>query len=235
MISLLKILDLPWEKARGFLRLDLDFIESALNARWAQTFGDSNLLQSSTVSGDYSQDSRYISNQGTDHQPLWDQVNLANGVKGRLPFSHLVAATSPAVLVGRRSGSTGDFEQITPGVGVAIHGTTLDVDVQGLAGHLPVLVGPEGDQGPQGFPGPPGPQGPTGPAGPSGSGSGGGPGIPGMPGEDGGLGILVVPSQLTLSQLLAFGYWSELTNGDPVTPELIFDSFGNTIDLFVPS
>jgi hypothetical protein len=30
------------------------------------------------------------------------------------------------------------------------------------------------------------------------------------------------------------GYWSELTNGDPTTPELIFDSFGNTIDLFVP-
>ena len=33
----------------------------------------------------------------------------------------------------------------------------------------------------------------------------------------------------------SLGYWSELTNGDPDVPELIFDSFGNTIDLFVPT
>lgn len=33
---------------------------------------------------------------------------------------------------------------------------------------------------------------------------------------------------------LGNGYWSELTNGDPITSELIFDSFGDTIDLFVP-
>ncbi len=31
------------------------------------------------------------------------------------------------------------------------------------------------------------------------------------------------------------GYWSELTNGDPVSPELIFDSFGDTIDVWVPT
>ena len=32
----------------------------------------------------------------------------------------------------------------------------------------------------------------------------------------------------------AAGYWTELTNGDPVSPELVWDSFGNTIDFFVP-
>lgn len=34
--------------------------------------------------------------------------------------------------------------------------------------------------------------------------------------------------------LQTFGYWSELTNGDPVTPELIF-SGGDTIDVWVPT
>lgn len=33
----------------------------------------------------------------------------------------------------------------------------------------------------------------------------------------------------------AVGYWSELTNGDGTVPELIFTSFGDTIDLWVPT
>ena len=32
----------------------------------------------------------------------------------------------------------------------------------------------------------------------------------------------------------SIGYWSEVTNGDPTNPELVFDSFGNTIDVWVP-
>ena len=31
------------------------------------------------------------------------------------------------------------------------------------------------------------------------------------------------------------GKWSELTNSDPVSPELVFDSFGDTIDVWVPT
>lgn len=31
----------------------------------------------------------------------------------------------------------------------------------------------------------------------------------------------------------ADGYWSELTNGDPINPELVFNSDGDTIDVFV--
>lgn len=30
------------------------------------------------------------------------------------------------------------------------------------------------------------------------------------------------------------GYWTILTNGDPVTPEIIFDSNGDVITFFVP-
>jgi hypothetical protein len=29
--------------------------------------------------------------------------------------------------------------------------------------------------------------------------------------------------------LPTFGYWNLVTNGDPVSPELIFDSFGQTV------
>jgi hypothetical protein len=34
----------------------------------------------------------------------------------------------------------------------------------------------------------------------------------------------------TLEQ--SIGYWSPMTNGDPVTPELIWDSFGDTISVW---
>lgn len=52
-------------------------------------------------------------------------VNLANGVQGRLPFANLVAATAPSVLVGRESGSVGDFGQITLGSGLSMTGKVL--------------------------------------------------------------------------------------------------------------
>ena len=31
------------------------------------------------------------------------------------------------------------------------------------------------------------------------------------------------------------GYWSPLTNGDPVSPEIIYDSFGDTISVWTPT
>lgn len=37
------------------------------------------------------------------------------------------------------------------------------------------------------------------------------------------------------NDLSQVGYWSELTNGDPDNPELIFDSFGDTIDMWIPT
>ena len=44
MIALLKYLGGPWEIARGYLRTDLEHIETALNQRWGDTFGDNNVL-----------------------------------------------------------------------------------------------------------------------------------------------------------------------------------------------
>lgn len=44
MIALLKYLGGPWEIARGYLRTDLEHIETALNQRWGETFGDNNVL-----------------------------------------------------------------------------------------------------------------------------------------------------------------------------------------------
>lgn len=52
-------------------------------------------------------------------------INLASHVTGRLPFANLVAATAAAVLVGRRSGSTGDFEQLTTSTDLAVVSTVL--------------------------------------------------------------------------------------------------------------
>lgn len=137
MITLLKLLDGDWKKAKGFLRLDLDAIQSALNTHWSAVFNINNEILAAAVPGDSTIDSVYVSNQGAGHTPLWDKVNLANGVQGRLAFAHLVEATQPGVLVGRRSASAGDFEQITPGTGVAIHGTSLDVTAASLVASFP--------------------------------------------------------------------------------------------------
>lgn len=88
MITLLKMLPDKWEKARGFLRLDLDRIEAVLNAQWAAAFGSAGELQASTVPGDSTTDSRYVSNQGAGHSPKWDLINLANGVSNTLKVTN---------------------------------------------------------------------------------------------------------------------------------------------------
>ena len=98
MINLLKIFPPKWEQAKGYLRLDLEAIESALNTRWASLFGNND----------------------------------------RLVFSHLIAATQPSVLLGRRSTVAGDFEEISLGTGLRISSTTLSVDLTGLQGSIPI-------------------------------------------------------------------------------------------------
>lgn len=125
MIAMFKWLDGTWDQVKGQLRLDLEHLESAINQRHGATFNDDNTLKVDTVAGDASEDTRYISNEGTNHSPLWALVNLAIGVKNRLKFENLTAATNTKKLLGRGSASTGDFQELTPGAGLDIVGTQL--------------------------------------------------------------------------------------------------------------
>lgn len=225
-ISLLKTLYGKWEDVREYLLTDLERIEAAFNQWKGTTFTEENILKTTTVpesiAGDSTADSRYISNQGLGHTVLWDQVNLGNGVQGDLPFANLVPATHPRVIIGRRSSSAGDFEELTLGGGLAIVGTTLmstappggsegedgadgAPGARGAAGPagangVPGIPGfgipsSDGEDGIDGMPGPQGIQGLQGATGPAGSGSGtSAPGFPGQDGEDGDSGIIMLQS-----------------------------------------
>lgn len=54
------------------------------------------------------------------------QINLASNVTGDLPLANLVQAPDPSVLLGRRSGSSGDYEPITLGTNLSMSGTVLN-------------------------------------------------------------------------------------------------------------
>jgi hypothetical protein len=126
MLHLLKYLDGPWEAVREYLHTDLDHIESAINTRWGAIFNlDENTLQAGVIGGDPTPATRYVANTGVANAPTWDQVDLSNGVTSRLPFLHLVAATNASRLVGRQSGSAGDFGEITVGEGLQMDGSAL--------------------------------------------------------------------------------------------------------------
>lgn len=185
-ISLMKFLEGKWEDVRQYLRDDLDHIETAINTWKAATFTETNILRSTTIRetipGDSLLDSRYISNQGASHSPMWEQVNLADGVQGDLPFANIVPATRAAILLGRGSSGIGDFEEITLGGGLSINGKVL---------RATVLQGPDGEDGNDGMPGPMGPAGPRGAAGlwwPGDAGDDGDAGMPGVAGVAGATG-----------------------------------------------
>lgn len=56
--------------------------------------------------------SRYLCNGGSGNDPIWSQVNLANGVTGRLPLANFVQASATDKLLGRSSAGSGDWQEV---------------------------------------------------------------------------------------------------------------------------
>ena len=79
---------------------------------WTQ--GDISYYTSGTVLSKLAKDTnatRYLSNQGSSNSPAWNQINLANGVTGDLPFANITQGAARSVL-GVAGNSTADVASI---------------------------------------------------------------------------------------------------------------------------
>lgn len=81
------------------------------------TQGDTIYASASNVYSKLAKDAnatRYMSNQGTSNNPSWNQVNLANGVTGDLPFANLTQIAGLSIL-GVTGNVLADVAAITAG------------------------------------------------------------------------------------------------------------------------
>lgn len=132
MLHLLKYLDGEWPQVREYLRADLDHIEAAINTKWGALFNlDANTILASVFPGDSTLDTVYVSNEGTGHTPQWARINLANGVKNRLPYSHLTASANPSRVLMRQAGTAGDWQEGTLSGSLIAESTPVLYDIGG--------------------------------------------------------------------------------------------------------
>jgi hypothetical protein len=89
---------------------------------------------------------RYLANTGTSNNPAWDQVNLTNGVTGRLPLANFVQGAALSVL-GVTGNATADYAGIAAGSdkqvlrrsGTALAFGAIDLSsTAAVTGNLPV-------------------------------------------------------------------------------------------------
>lgn len=93
-------------------------LTSIAGVSWVQ--GDLPYWSGTDVSARLAKDTnatRYLSNQGTSNNPSWNQVNLANGVTGQLPYANLTdiglgVLGNPSNLAGSPAQITGSANQI---------------------------------------------------------------------------------------------------------------------------
>jgi hypothetical protein len=113
-----------------------------------------------------------------------------------------------------------------------IQGEQGQVGAQGATGPAGV-TGPEGVAGPQGIQGPVGPEGLQGEKGDTGAQGPAGPvGVP--PEGDNGEILYIKDGGMASAPIQDFGYWCPLSNGDPLSPEIVFDSKGHVVMGFHP-
>ena len=109
-------------------------------------------------------------------------------------------------------------------------GATGPTGPQGATGPQGI-VGPVGSSGPQGIQGPIGPQGLQGVKGDTGDTGPVGPvGVP--PTGNNGEILYIKDGVMAAAPIWSMGHWAPLTNGDPLSPELVFDSKGDAIVTF---
>jgi hypothetical protein len=113
----------PWEQAKGYLREHLEQLDITLTSTLTNISSGTPL--DGTVGGDITTANQVVTNTGSGPSMRWAKVALSTMVTGRLPIANFVAA-SANVLLGRRSASSGNFEEITPGSGLNLNSTSLE-------------------------------------------------------------------------------------------------------------
>ena len=114
----------PWESVRGVLIEQLEQIRGSLQRVFSTVFDEENNLTNIAIGGNGRVATRYVANTGPRFAPRWDQVNLLNGVKNRLPLGNFSAAT-PNTVLGRGSGS-GNYQPLGVGEYLEVDSTTLE-------------------------------------------------------------------------------------------------------------